>query len=60
MPPEVLNPPPLITGDDLIRRGMRPGKQFAALLQAARDAQLDGRITSRDEAFALVERLQNG
>ncbi|MBN8626155.1 MAG: hypothetical protein J0M17_11760, partial [Planctomycetes bacterium] len=58
LPPEVLNPPPLVTGDDLIRRGMRPGKQFATLLQAARDAQLNGRISTQDEAFALVEKLR--
>lgn len=60
LPPDVLNPPPLVTGDDLIRRGMRPGKQFASLLQAARDAQLDGRISTQDEAFALVDKLQQG
>jgi tRNA nucleotidyltransferase/poly(A) polymerase len=58
--PDVLNPPPLVTGDDLIRRGMRPGKQFATFLQAARDAQLNGRISTQDEAFALVEKLRQG
>lgn len=60
LPSEVLNPPPLVTGDDFIRRGMRPGKEFATLLQAARDAQLDGQISTRDEAFALVEKLRQG
>ena len=58
-PVEVLNPPPLITGDDLIRNGLKPGKQFKQLLDALRDAQLDNRITTFDEALALASKLIN-
>ncbi|HZN33914.1 MAG TPA: CCA tRNA nucleotidyltransferase [Pirellulaceae bacterium] len=56
-PPEVLSPPPLITGDDLKRLGLTPGPTFRTLLEAVRDAQLEGRIKTMDEAIALVRRL---
>jgi tRNA nucleotidyltransferase/poly(A) polymerase len=57
LPPEELNPPPLITGDDLKRHGIPPGKIYKSLLQAARDAQLDGLIHTPSEALALAERV---
>ncbi len=53
-PAEIINPPPLITGDDLIRHGLRPGKQFKVLLDALRDAQLENRISTFDEALSLA------
>lgn len=53
-PVEIINPPPLITGDDLIRHGLRPGKQFKTLLDSLRDAQLENRITSFDEALRMA------
>jgi poly(A) polymerase len=56
-PPERLDPPPLVTGDDLIARGMQPGKRFREILDAVREAQLNDEITTPDEAFRLVERL---
>mgnify|MGYP003315625069 FL=1 len=55
--PEQLNPAPLLTGDDLISHGITPGKQFAVLLEAVRDAQLNESIKDRDEALLLVDRL---
>jgi hypothetical protein len=57
-PAERLNPPPLIDGADLIRHGLDPGPHFASLLEQARDAQLEGKIQTRDEALALVDRLR--
>jgi hypothetical protein len=57
-PPERLNPRPLLDGRDLIRHGLEPGPDFAAILDAVRDAQLMGQIKSRDEALALVDRLR--
>jgi poly(A) polymerase len=57
-PAERLNPLPLVDGSDLIRHGLSPGPQFAALLEQIRDAQLNGEIHSRDEALALVDRLR--
>ncbi len=53
--PEELCPPRLLTGDDLIGRGYRPGPEFARMLEAAEDAQLEGRVHSKEEALALVE-----
>lgn len=55
--PDELNPPPLLSGDDLIRHGVERGRIFATLLQATRDAQLDGEIGNREEALQLVDRF---
>jgi len=56
VPPAELNPPPLLTGDDLIARGVPRGKIYARMLREVRDAQLDGVVKNRDEALALVDR----
>jgi hypothetical protein len=58
-PPERLNPPTLIDGAALIKHGLEPGPQFAQLLEQVRDAQLEGRIQTREEALALVDRLRS-
>jgi poly(A) polymerase len=57
-PREVLDPPPLLSGDDLLAHGVPAGPQFRPLLQQVRDAQLDGQIHTRAEALALVARGQ--
>lgn len=49
-----LFPTPLITGDDLIALGHQPGPRFRAILDQVEDAQLEGRIHTRDEALALA------
>jgi len=54
---EDLNPPPLLTGHDLARRGLEPGPVFKLLLDAVREAQLDGKIQTPKEAWELVERM---
>jgi poly(A) polymerase len=56
-PREELDPPPLISGDDLVAMGLQPGAQFKELLDAVRDAQLDGQIWTGGEALTLVRRL---
>ncbi|MDZ4685900.1 MAG: CCA tRNA nucleotidyltransferase [Planctomycetaceae bacterium] len=56
-PAAELNPPPLITGDDLIHLGLRPGPRFKELLDTIRDAQLNREIATNDEALALARRL---
>jgi poly(A) polymerase len=53
-----LNPPPLLTGHDLARLGLEPGPIFKRLLDAVREAQLEGTITSTREALDLVEQLR--
>lgn len=47
-------PPRLLTGDDLIALGYRPGPRFAEILEAADDAAAEGELTTRDEARAWV------
>ena len=56
-PAGVLNPPPLLTGDDLRAVGLTPGPAFKRLLDAVRAAQLDGEVRTRGEAEGLVHRL---
>lgn len=57
MPEAELNPPPLMTGDDLKRHGIPPGKPYKTLLEEVRDAQLEGRVNNLAGALALVDRL---
>jgi poly(A) polymerase len=56
-PPEELNPPPVVTGEDLIALGLTPGPEFKRLLDAVREAQLEGRATTRPVALVLVQQL---
>ena len=53
-PPEQIKPQPLVRGDDLIAQGYKPGPVFKEILQAVEDAQLEGRIQSREQALQLV------
>ena len=57
MPPELLDPPPLVSGDDLIRAGLRAGKHFATILRVLRDGQLDGTIRTSSEAIAFAQAI---
>lgn len=54
-PADVLDPVPFVTGDDLIRMGLKPGPRFKSLLLTIRDAQLNLELTSRAEALRMVE-----
>jgi len=51
---EKLNPQPLLTGENLIALGVKPGPNFALILQHIRDEQLLGRINNRQEAERLA------
>ena len=55
-----LAPVPLLSGDDLIAAGHRPGPHFAVALDAAYDAQLAGCISSLEDAMAIAERTFRG
>jgi poly(A) polymerase len=57
---EDLNPPPLLTGHDLARGGLEPGPLFKRLLDALREAQLEGTVKTAKEARELVDRLLQG
>jgi poly(A) polymerase len=56
LPAERLKPPPLITGATLIAAGYPPGPRFAEILTAVEDAQLDGAISTEEEALDFVRR----
>jgi putative nucleotidyltransferase with HDIG domain len=54
LPAEELKPKPLLTGNDLIAAGYEPGPDFKKMLAAVEDAQLEGRIRTKEEALELV------
>jgi poly(A) polymerase len=54
-PPELVRPPRLLTGDDLVRMGYRPGPVFKTILEAVEEAQLNGTLHSHQDALQLVE-----
>lgn len=57
MPADELNPPPVLTGEELIALGLKPGPAFKRLLDAVREAQLEGQAATKEQAHALVQRL---
>jgi len=59
-PPEKVRPPRLITGDDLIAMGIPPGPGMKRILAAVEDAQLDGKVKSRDEALSFAKNENDG
>jgi poly(A) polymerase len=55
LPPEAVRPEPLIGGDDLIAAGYDPGPLFKEILGAVEDAQLEGRLRTKQEAMRFVQ-----
>jgi poly(A) polymerase len=53
---EPIIPPPLVTGDDLIALGMKPGPRFGEILEAVETRQLEGALKTRDEALDWLKR----
>jgi poly(A) polymerase len=56
LPAGPIKPPPLVTGHDLVRHGVKPGPSLGKMLQQIREAQLDGKIHSKREAIEWIER----
>jgi poly(A) polymerase len=54
IPPEKMRPTPLVTGDDLIAQGYSPGPVFKQILATVEDAQLEGKLDSKEQALAFV------
>lgn len=52
-----LDPPRLLTGDDLLTMGVARGPRIGEVLAAVRAAQLDGEVTTKEEAAALGRKL---
>ena len=57
MPPEVLRPPLLLTGRNLIAAGFIPGPAFGRTLQEVEDAQMENRIATKQEALELAREI---
>jgi len=55
--PEQVRPVRLLTGDDLIALGLKPGPRFKAILYNVEEAQLDGTIHTHEEAVRLAQTL---
>lgn len=56
---EPLIPPPLITGKDLIEKGLKPGPRFKQILDEIQTEQLENRLTTREEALKYLEKVLN-
>lgn len=54
---EEIKPEPLITGNDLITLGLKPGPIFAKILDAIKDEQLEQKITTKEEALKKAKEL---
>ncbi len=52
---EPARPKPLLGGNDLIALGLEPGPVFKEILEAALDEQLEGKISTKDEAIAWAK-----
>jgi len=53
---EPIIPPPLVRGTDLIALGLRPGPGFGDILEAIETQQLEGVLTSREQALEWLKR----
>ncbi len=57
IPAEAINPRPLMNGHDLIKRGYKPGPVFRRILDAVREMQLQGELSTRQQALSEAQRL---
>lgn len=52
-----ISPPILVTGDDLVAHGFVPGPNFRRILDTVRDAQLEGRVGTKQAGVELARQL---
>jgi len=52
---EPILPPPLVSGDDLIALGLKPGPKFGEILESVETRQLEGALRDREEAIDWVK-----
>lgn len=57
---EPIIPKPLVSGKDLIDMGLKPGPLFRELLEDVQTRQLEGAMTTREEAFEYLRVRING
>ena len=53
-PPEEVRPTKLVTGQDVLRLGVEPGPVVGEVLSAVEEAQLNGEVSTREDAMAYV------
>jgi poly(A) polymerase len=54
---EELHPAPLISGHDLLSLGLAPGPLIGRILREVEEAQLEGRVKTKEEALALAREM---
>ncbi len=55
-----IRPAPLLRGEDVLQLGVPRGPRVGEILRAVEEAQLEGTVTTREEAEALARRLAAG
>jgi len=55
--PGQISPPPFVTGDDLIRMGLKESKRLGRILRTLRDGQLNEELQTRRAAQAMARKL---
>lgn len=58
--PEELRPAPLVTGRDVMALGVAPGPRIGQMLRALEEEQLEGNLSTREEALAWLSRQAGG
>ena len=59
-PETIVRPAPLITGDEVMNElGVPQGPRVGEILEAVREAQAAGEVTTREEALALGKRMKD-
>jgi len=59
-PAEAVRPVRLVNGDDLKLLGLPPGPEYRRILEAVEEAQLEGRLTTRDQALQFIRQQRGG
>jgi poly(A) polymerase len=60
IPADEIAPAPLVDGEDLIELGLVPGPTFKLILDQVYRAQLEGKVTAKDEAVTLARAYSAG
>jgi len=58
IPADQVQPPPLLTGEDLHQMALQPGPEFGRILQQVYRAQLNEAITTKRDAIAMAGALR--
>jgi poly(A) polymerase len=57
IPAAAVQPPPLVTGDDLLARGVSPGPIYREILDALYTRQLADELVAREQALTVLDQL---